>query len=159
MATDRYVEYDLKSKTATQHIEDYGFGIDGDWFNDRCLGESISRHEGSKPQKDVVTDFAERIAQLIVKWKNKPVKVDAEYVMADGTRKYENREVTFTDLKLTWETIPYGNGMEMGIFLNGVRPLTGDELQGLEIQEQNSQAQRRVWRQAEYDKLKAEFEN
>ena len=158
MACDRYVEYDLEFKTATQHIEDYSLGIDGDWFNGRCLGESHARHKGSNPQKHVVADFAERIAQLIVKWKNKPVMIDAEYIEADGTRKYANREVTFTDLKLTWEVTPYGQG-EMGIYLNGIRPLTPEELQGLEIQEQKSQDQRRSWRQAEYDKLKAEFEN
>lgn len=145
MACDRYVEYDLKSKTATQHIEDYGLGIDADWFNGRSL-------------KDVVADFAERIDLLIVKWQNKLVKIDAEYIEADGTRKYENREVTFTGLKLTWEMTPYGQG-EMGIFLNGVRPLTPEELQGLEIQEQRVQDQRRSWRQTEYDKLKAEFES
>ena len=158
MACDRYVEYDLKLKTATQHIEDYGLAIDGDWFNGRCLGESHSRHKGSKPQKHVVADFAERIELLIVKWKNKPVKIWAEYICADGTRKSEEREVTFTDLKLTWELCPYGQG-EMGIYLNGIRPLTDKELQGLEIQEQRVQDQQRSWRQAEYDKLKAEFEN
>lgn len=146
MASDQYVEYDLKSKTATQNIEDYGFGISGDWFGDRSL-------------KDVVADFAERIDQLIVKWQNKPVKIWAEYIQADGTRNAEEREVTFTDLKLAWETTPYGSGVEMNIYLNGVRPVTPEELQGLEIQEQKTQDQRRTWRQAEYDKLKAEFEN
>ena len=158
MACDQYVEYNLEFKTATQHIEDYGLGIDGDWFNGRCLGESHARREGSNPQKHVVADFAERIEMLIVKWKNKPVKIWAEYICADGTRKSEEREVTFSDLKLTWELCPYGQG-EMGIYLNGIRPLTDDELQGLEIQEQRVQDQQRSWRQAEYDKLKTEFEN
>ena len=158
MACDRYVEYDLEFKTATQNIDDYRLGIDGDWFNDRCLGESHARRRGSKAQKNVVADFTERIGQLIAKWKNKPVTIDGEYINADGTRKYENREVTFTDLKLSWEMCNYGQG-EMGLYLNGVRPVTPEELQGLEIQEQKTQEQRRSWRQTEYDKLKAEFEN
>ncbi len=144
MACDKFVEYDLKAKTATQHIEDYRLGIDGDWFNDRSLNE-------------IVADFAERMDQLIVKWQNKPVKIDSEYIEADSSRKYDNREVTFTDLKLSWELCPYGQG-EMGLYLNGIRPVTPEELEGLEFLEQQRQDQQRSWRQAEYDKLKAEFE-
>ncbi len=145
MASEQYVEYDLKALTATQLIQDFRLGIDGDWFNGRSLN-------------GIVADFSERMNQLIVKWQNKPVKIDGEYIEADGTRKHACREVTFSDLKLTWEMAPYGQG-EMGIYLNGVRPVTDKELQGLQIQEQKTEERRRGWRQAEYDKLKAEFEN
>lgn len=145
MACDQYVEYDLKAKTATQHIVDPYIGINGDWFNDRSLG-------------DLVADFAQRMELLIDKWQNKPVKLESEYIKADSSRKYENREVIFSDLKLSWELCPYGEG-EMGLYLNGIRPVTPEELQGLEFLEQQRRDQQRSWRQAEYDKLKAEFEN
>ncbi len=145
MPSDQYVEYDLETKTATQYVGLSG-GIDGSWF-------------GGKSLNDVVADFAVAVDALIAKWQNKPVKIFAEYISADGRRVSKNREVTFTELKLAWETTPWGDStMEMNLYLNGVRPMTEEEIQGMKVQEQNRRDQQRGWRQKQFDELKGEFE-
>ena len=146
MINDQYVEYDLETKTATQYIEDFRNSIEGSWFDGRSLD-------------DVVLDFGKAVGILRAKWLNKAVKILAEYIQADGTRKGLQREVTFTDLKFSWTQTPWGNStMEMNLYLSGVRPMTEEEIQGMKVQEQKRHDQQRGCRKSQLEQLKAEFE-
>lgn len=142
MASDRYVEYDLKTKTVIQHIESYGVFSGASWFDDKTL-------------QSVVADFTSLVATLIEKWCNKPVKIGGEYVEADGTRKYGDRLVVFSELKFSWDSESRGEGMDL--FLNGIRPMTEDEVLGIEIQDKHVWDMQKSYREKQFQALRAEF--
>lgn len=91
----------------------------------------------------------ERMAE---KWIAQKQNVIGEYIMADGFRKEEYREIQFTRLEIGWEQVPFED--QWDTCLIGIRPITHNEREGLKAEKKHQLEHRR----SQYEQLKAEFE-